>query len=249
MTLHELWRSGKEARFQEELYFALLRLMTSVVKKQVIELHGRTPAEYAEDCIGEFWADKLGPTLGEDGTVIDPTPRVNAIIDKKCETDEELFAYLKTMMIKWMHGHLMAGNPLQPLSESVRRRLKDDDRFVLHGNNVWGLTGGGTSPSTAPELRLEQVAAQCPLKEYKERYGSKRAPNIGAPGEVEHLLHEVLLAAQGTLTLMDLTRIVARRKGYVVSETTVSGDGWEALMNSDGTGWGALQGVSGEDDE
>lgn len=102
-----------------------------------------------------------------------------------------------------------------------------------HGARQWTLKNGAKTPTSASMSTLTRVAQQCDLHITEVAYGAKRGPNLGRPGEMEHLLAEVLRAANGTMTIGQIATVVGDGKQLIGHEVQMGDEGWNYIQNSE----------------
>lgn len=158
--------------------------------------------ETADECFNQFYVDKCASI-------------VKAIDDGKINDDRSFDKQVTVTASRWFLG-LYEKTEFGKKRDMLRNRMSRDakKRFVNVGSNNWGLADGPKQPSTRHLLELKLIALQYPVDlDYSKIADPNRRkePSYGTTGQLEDLIEGVLEAAEGTLTLTNLLRIVQYR--------------------------------------
>lgn len=168
------------------------------------------PASTHEDYVSEFFADR-GKAL-------------TAAALLEAEDDDAVGRMFRRWVRNWLidrHTNTAIG----ALRDRLEKRLARDARFErAPAEHYWGLAGGPSDAGRNDVAALTTVARRVHVTFYPEPPGGKRRAQLGKPGELEALLGELFLAAQGSLHISTLVAVLANRFPHVLDPSTVSTD-------------------------
>lgn len=241
--MHELLAEGNLDKLDYEIYYRLVKLMRKISANPQHKWIEETP----EGLYHEFWIAKLSPVFPKNEPKTQqthpkekPQKGKSPIPDyfKKYPTDGIFMKGMESAMEKWLSTYVKKTLPAGFLIDSLRNRMKSHTKLfesvkMQHEASQWTLKNGAKTPTTASMSTLTRVAQQCDLHITEVAYGAKRGPNLGRPGEMEHLLAEVLRAANGTMTIGQIATVVGDGKQLIGHEVQMGDDGWNYIQNSE----------------
>jgi hypothetical protein len=143
---------------------------------------------------------------------------------------------VRRMMRRWMRNWLIdqhARTAWGALRDRLEQRLVRDGRFRrAPAEHFWCLDSG---PDTAGSVHLDAlvaVAQRTHVTLYPQSSESRRRARLGKAGELEALLANVLVAANGSLHISTLTRVVADRFPHVLDPATIPMEGHDESVPS-----------------
>lgn len=174
-------------------------------------------------CVNAFYADKSASLIRavDGGTIKD---------------DKSFDKIVTTAARNWVNG-LFSRTESGKKRDMLRQRMNRDPqkRFVsigrkspqYTGSSRWGLVNGGKQPTIKPDIVLELAALKYPIDlDYRKIADPmrQREPSYGKKGQLENMLEGIFQAAEGTLTLTELLRIVQSRVSPLQTHHVVSMD-------------------------
>lgn len=195
-------------------YFGCLtfELLVKLTREELRRFPALTadPASTHEDYISDFFADR-GKAL-------------TAAALLEAEDDDALGRMFRRWVRNWLidcHTCTAVG----ALRGRLEKRLARGARFErAPAEHHWGLAGGPSDAGCNDVAALTTVARRVHVTFYPEPPGGKRRAQLGKPGELEALLSELFLAAQGSLHISTLVAVLAHRFPHVLDPSTVSTD-------------------------
>ncbi|MBT1176522.1 hypothetical protein JS532_02945 [Bifidobacterium callimiconis] len=178
-------------------------------------------------CVNTFYADKIDSL-------------VKAIDDGKIKDDTSFDKIVTTAARNWVSS-LFERTDTGKKRDILRQRMKRDPRkrFKNYPSNSgkrslqyvdvsrWGLVHGSDQPTTQPDIVLELATMRYPIDIDYEKFADpnrQRNPSYGKKGQLENMLEGILQAAEGTLTLTGLLRIVQFRVTPLQTPRVISMD-------------------------
>ena len=132
------------------------------------------------------------------------------------------------MFRRWVRNWLIdlhTSTAIGALRDRLEKRLARDSHFErAPAEHHWGLAEGPSDAGRNDVAALTTVARRVHVTFYPEPPGGKRRAQLGKPGELEALLGELFLAAQGSLHISTLVAVLANRFPHVLDPSTVSTD-------------------------
>lgn len=155
-----------------------------------------------DECMNEFWVKRY--------------KSLHQMMDAPSMRNDATFESKVAIAVNGWFLNLFKETASGKMRDVVRNRLgRAKDRFTNDNpQKYWGLVGGPSTPSTAIERELRPVVSRYPIDINRKALNDsdrKRMPPYGKPGQMENLLEGTIEAAQGTLPLNTLFRLVEYR--------------------------------------